>query len=157
MYKRDGWYYLLTAEGGTGPLHRASIVRARKPLGPFQVPPPGVNPLLYNETNQDVSCAGHADMALGTEQPSWALMLATRPQANDVAVLGRETFLLPVTWTDDGWPVFNAGRHLSLEIQGQLPCQIPATSWKTDFEGEGKESILAHRSPGQWLVFHTNA
>jgi len=107
LYRVDGWYYLMCAEGGTGPGHSEVVFRARKPWGPYA--PYSGNPIL---TQRDlpadragaISNAGHADLVQMRDGTWWAVFLASRPYEGDRYNTGRETFLLPVTWKD-GWPV----------------------------------------------------
>lgn len=107
LFKRDGWYYLTCAEGGTSTEHSQVIFRSRSVTGPFV--PWEKNPIL---TQRDldgsaphaVTCTGHADLEIGPDGNWWAVFLACRPYATDRWATGRETFLLPVKWTADGWP-----------------------------------------------------
>jgi alpha-N-arabinofuranosidase len=107
LYRIHGWYYLLCAEGGTGPGHSEVVFRARSPWGPFE--PFAGNPIL---TQRDlpagradpVTNSGHADLVQMKDGSWWAVFLASRPYAGERYNTGRETFLLPVTW-QDGWPL----------------------------------------------------
>lgn len=107
LYQRDDWYYLCCAEGGTSSQHSQVILRGKSPTGPFT--PWANNPIL---TQRDldgsaphaVTCTGHADLVIGPDGRWWSVFLACRPYAPDRWATGRETFLLPVQWTDDGWP-----------------------------------------------------
>lgn len=107
IFRREGWYYLIAAEGGTAEGHSQVVLRARQATGPYE-PFPG-NPIL---TQRDldprrphpITSAGHADVVRTPAGEWWATFLAARPYAGDHYNTGRETFLLPVTWTD-GWPV----------------------------------------------------
>lgn len=107
IYKVDGYYYLLTAEGGTGDQHSANIYRAPAIRGPWKRS--WRNPILTqrqlkpNRTNP-VTCAGHADLVQTPEGDWWAVFLAQRPGPGKVQALGRETFLMPVQWSKDGYP-----------------------------------------------------
>jgi xylan 1,4-beta-xylosidase len=108
LYKRGHWYYLCCAEGGTGDQHSEVIFRSESITGPFV--PWEKNPIL---TQRDldgtkpgaVTCTGHADLVIGPDGNWWATFLGCRPFAGKYWTTGRETFLLPVTWTDDDWPV----------------------------------------------------
>lgn len=108
LFKKDGWYYLCAAEGGTGPGHSQVVLRSRKVDGPYE--PWEKNPIL---TQRDldpsapgaVTCTGHADLELGPDGKWWATFLGVRPYERDFSAMGRETFLLPVEWTEDGWPM----------------------------------------------------
>ncbi len=108
IYKINNMYYLMTAEGGTGDWHSEVIYRSKSVWGPYQ-PYPG-NPILTQRTLDEnrpdpVTCAGHADLLQTLEGDWWAVFLACRPVEKNYENLGRETFILPVTWTSDGWPV----------------------------------------------------
>lgn len=108
IYKRQGWYYLCCAEGGTGPGHSQVIFRSRRVDGPYM--PWDRNPIL---TQRDlppdvpgaVTSLGHADLEIGPDGLWWAVFLGVRPYQRDYSPMGRETFLLPVSWTEDGWPM----------------------------------------------------
>jgi len=106
IYKKDGYYYLTAAEGGTSDDHRQTIYRSASVTGPY-VPGPR-NPIM-TQRNLDparplpVYATGHADFVRLPNNDWWAVFLATRPYERNLTNLGRETFLLPVTW-NDGWP-----------------------------------------------------
>ncbi|MGI5289944.1 glycoside hydrolase family 43 protein [Nonomuraea polychroma] len=105
LYRVDGWWYLLMSEGGTERGHAVSIARARSPRGPFEPGP--VNPILtHRGTARPIQSTGHADLVQAADGNWWMVLLGTRPRGHspDFHVLGRETFLVPVTWVD-GWPV----------------------------------------------------
>jgi alpha-N-arabinofuranosidase len=111
LFKKDGWYYLICAEGGTAELHSEVIFRSRSVWGPF-VPGP-INPILTQrhldpKRPNPVWTAGHADFVETQNGEWWAVFLATRPYRDYEFNIGRETFLLPVQWKD-GWPVVLAG------------------------------------------------
>lgn len=112
IYNLDGIYYLMTAEGGTGDWHSEVIYRGKSPFGPFE--PWEGNPILtqrHLDSNRQnpITCAGHADLVQTTEGDWWAVFLACRPVNGDFENLGRETFMLPVNWTSDGWPYITRG------------------------------------------------
>lgn len=109
IYNVDGTYYLMTAEGGTSDWHSEVIYRGPTPFGPYT--PYSGNPILTQRTldptrENPVTCAGHADLVQTPEGDWWGVFLACRPVEGNKENLGRETFMLPVKWTDDGWPVF---------------------------------------------------
>ena len=108
LYKRGGWYYLCCAEGGTGDNHSQVILRSKSVTGPFV--PWGRNPILTQRdldgtVPQAVTTTGHADLVIGPDGNWWSVFLGCRPFAGRFYATGRETFLLPVKWTDDGWPL----------------------------------------------------
>ncbi len=109
LFKRDGWYYLLIAEGGTGFSHAVTMARAKHIRGPYEACP--FNPLLTHRHlgfDAPLACVGHADLVQAPDGSWWALALATRPRAG-AAILNRETVLLPVCWHEGQWPVFAPG------------------------------------------------
>ncbi len=137
IYKRDGWYYLVTAEGGTGYGHCAALSRSRSVTGPYEPSP--YNPLItsaaeefsateaisfmmpdrYNP-NADLQKAGHASL-VETQTGEWYLAhLCGRPVMPQLrCILGRETALQRMKWTEDGWLVKAEGSPLALS-------QVPA-------------------------------
>jgi alpha-N-arabinofuranosidase len=112
IFKRDGTYYLICAEGGTADQHSEVVFRSTAVRGPY-VPYAG-NPIL-TQRHLDagrpfpIETAGHADFVEAPNGEWWAVFLGTRNYGHDLWNTGRETFLLPVTWTD-GWPTILAGR-----------------------------------------------
>ncbi|WP_407082124.1 glycoside hydrolase family 43 protein [Sphingomonas hengshuiensis] len=110
IFKKDGWYYLSCAEGGTAEGHSQVLLRSRSVTGPF-VPNPA-NPVLTQrglpaDRADPITSAGHAQLVETQKGDWWATFLAVRPYAGDFYTIGRETFLLPVTWKD-GWPQITA-------------------------------------------------
>lgn len=144
LYRRNGWYYLMCAEGGTGPQHSEVIFRARSVWGPF-VPYAG-NPIL---TQRDLEAdrpypienAGHADLVEAADGTWWAVFLASRTYNRIHYNTGRETYLLPVTWKD-GWPIILAqGKTIPYVAPGpkglSAATQAPLTgnfTWRDDFD-----------------------
>lgn len=106
LFRRDGFHYLIAAEGGTGDNHSEVVFRARDLTGPYE--PFAGNPILSQRgldpaRPHPVTSAGHAKFVETQNGEWWATFLATRPYAGDSYTIGRETFLLPITWRD-GWP-----------------------------------------------------
>lgn len=110
LYQRDGWWYLVIAEGGTERGHTAAVARSTSPEGPFTAAPH--NPLLtHRSTTHPVQNTGHADLVDLTDG-SWAVVyLGVRPAGTTPLfhVNGRETFLAGIDWAD-GWPVVDEHR-----------------------------------------------
>lgn len=119
LYFRDGWYYLMTAEGGTGPLHAVTLARSRHLEGPYEIDPH--NPMLTaHQTDAVLQKAGHGSL-VDTPNGEWYLAhLCGRPlPPHQRCILGRETALQKVVWSDDGW--------LRLAHGGNTPAtEIPA-------------------------------
>jgi len=108
IYRKDGWYYLCCAEGGTSVNHSQVILRSRELMGPWE--PWDKNPILTQRGLSGgvpgaVTSTGHADLVVGPDGNWWAVFLAVRPYQGRYSPMGRETFLLPVSWPEGGWPV----------------------------------------------------
>ena len=105
MYKIGEYYYLMSAEGGTGYEHREVIQRSKSPYGPFESSP--YNPVIsnMNQPESPFQAIGHADLVQLQDGSWWLVCLGIRPKGGRYQHLGRETYLAPVKWTDDGWPV----------------------------------------------------
>ncbi|MEH8016624.1 glycoside hydrolase family 43 protein [Rheinheimera muenzenbergensis] len=121
LYKHNGWYYLLCAEGGTADQHSAVIFRSRSLSEPFL--PSRNNPILTQrdlapERPDPITTAGHADFVQLPDNSWWAVFLASRAYQQRYFNTGRETFLLPVSW-QDGWP------HI-LPTGEVIPYRLPA-------------------------------
>ena len=107
IFRRGSYYYLIAAEGGTGDNHSQVVLRSTSVRGPF-TPYPN-NPILSQRKldparPNPVTSAGHAKFVQTPGGQWWATFLATRPYQDGMYNIGRETFLLPVTWKDD-WPL----------------------------------------------------
>ncbi|MHA6534006.1 glycoside hydrolase family 43 protein [Paenibacillus sp. BAC0078] len=105
LYAINGLYYIMTASGGTGPEHREIIGRSASPYGPFEQLPHPI--LTHNAIPHPIQYLGHADLIEGPGGQWWAVFLGVRPGEKGFSVLGRETFLAPVNWTEDGWPMID--------------------------------------------------
>lgn len=115
IYKIDGKYLLMAAEGGTSTNHREVIFQGNAPMGEFT--PWGNNPILTQRhldpgRLDPVTCAGHADLIQAKEGDWWAVFLACRPINNAFENLGRETFLMPIKWSEDNFPYMTQGNDL---------------------------------------------
>ncbi|MFI5256569.1 MAG: glycoside hydrolase family 43 protein [Gemmatimonadales bacterium] len=111
IFRKDGRYYLICAEGGTADQHSEVVFRSDSVWGPYV--PYERNPILTQRQLDPhranaIGTAGHADFVETQNGEWWAVFLATREYADNVYNTGRETFLLPVKWVD-GWPVILTG------------------------------------------------
>lgn len=107
LIRKDGYYYLIAAQGGTGDQHSEVVFRSRSITGPYEND--AANPILTQrdlpeERAHPIGTAGHADFVQTPGGDWWSVFLATRNYGPDLYNIGRETYLLPVTWKD-GWPV----------------------------------------------------
>ena len=127
LYKKDGWYYLLIAEGGTELAHCVTIGRSRHIEGPYEGCPD--NPLLTHCSlaGQDsmIQGLGHSDLVQAADGSWWAVCLGFRWPVGSHHLLGRETFLVPVTWAKGQWPVYNGHQPLSTDMQCPTLPQVP--------------------------------
>jgi xylan 1,4-beta-xylosidase len=140
LYKRRGYYYLMTAEGGTGFEHAVTLARSRMIEGPYEVHPR--NPVLtsWRKPHLPLQKAGHADL-VETENGDWFLAhLCARPlPETGRCVLGRETALQAVEWRSDGWLYLKpGGNDPQLEVASPAPAAMVArpSRERDDFEGE---------------------
>jgi alpha-N-arabinofuranosidase len=155
VFKKDGWYYLMAAEGGTAENHSETIYRSRRPDGPYEAGP--VNPILTQRNLpagriDRVEATGHADLVQLEDGSWWGVFLATRPFAGQSTLLGRETFLLPVSW-QGGWPLFLPS-GASVPLVAKRPA-LPASQgdawdkWTDDFNEHAlSREWLRIRNPG---------
>lgn len=113
IYKLNGYYYLMTAEGGTAIDHSEVIYRTKNLEDAFI--PWDQNPILTQRDldpsrKNPITSAGHADLIQHPNGDWYGLFLACRDYGNDHYNTGRETFLAPVKWVED-WPVFDLGKN----------------------------------------------
>lgn len=125
IYKKDGWYYLLISEAGTGHHHAVSIARSKSLTEPFE----GYkgNPILTHRhlgNQYPIANVGHPDIVETQNGEWWMVCLASRICGGYYRNLGRETFLVPFTW-EDGWPVINPGKGI---VEDTFPApDLPTT------------------------------
>ena len=104
LYKRDGWYYLLTAEGGTGWGHAVTMARSRTIAGPYELHPDVYILTARDRPDAPLQRAGHADLVDTPAGQTYMVYLCGRPIPNrGRCTLGRETAIQPMAWGDDGW------------------------------------------------------
>ncbi len=126
IYKKNGKYYLMCAEGGTGGWHSEVIFVSDNPKGPY-IPAPS-NPILTQrhfprERENKVDWAGHADLVLGPDNKTYyGVFLAVRPNDKQRVNTGRETFILPVDWSGE-FPVFINGL-VPMEPKLKMPSGV---------------------------------
>lgn len=120
LYRRGDWYYLLTADGGTGYEHQVTVSRARSLAGPYERDPRG--PLVTSKHRPDwpLQKAGHGSLVQTPDDRWYLAFLVARPIGeHGPCVLGRETALAEVTWVDD-WPtVADPLPPLGLTVPGE--------------------------------------
>lgn len=138
LFKRGGFYYLSIAEGGTAECHMVTLARAKHPFGPFESCPH--NPVLTHRSLMNtITSTGHADFFEDHQGNWWVVFLGIRYAEHGFHNLGRETFLAPVTWSGDGWPVVNDGQKVTEQMavaRALTPRPWRAPSSRDDFSGE---------------------
>lgn len=131
IYRKDDYYYVMIAEGGTGPNHSVTIARSEKIDGPYI----GFanNPILTHRhlgSAFPVQNVGHGDL-VETPDGQWFMVLLASRKFEGSSNLGRETFLAEVIW-EDGWPVVNPGTGRLLEEQ-EIKLPLVPVEEKTDY------------------------
>ncbi|AEC01897.1 glycoside hydrolase family 43 protein [Parasphaerochaeta coccoides] len=136
LYWHDDWYYLLVAEGGTGYRHCVTIARSRDIQGPYVIDPD--NPILssVDASHAMLQKAGHADL-VKTQNGQWYMFhLCSQPE-NGISILGRETAIQKISWTDDGW-IRPVGGRIPQEMvappEGLHTCAFPDEPTMDDFD-----------------------
>ncbi len=153
LYKVDGTYYLLAAEGGTEIHHAVCVARSDAVAGPYEGN--RSNPVLTHRhlgRGVDVVGTGHADLFQAADGSWWAVLLAMRPYGGYHYPLGRETFLVPVVW-EDGWPVFapGSGRVLA-EVEVPFAHSAPAVPRLDWTSLRGPASTFAEADGDGWRL-----
>ncbi|MCV9948300.1 glycoside hydrolase family 43 protein [Paenibacillus sp. BT-177] len=135
IYRQNGYYYLITAEGGTGTGHAVTVARSKQISGPYEVDPH--NPMLTSrdQLNFPLQCAGHGSLVQTPDGEWYMAHLCTRPVEGKYAILGRETALQQVYWNDEGWLRLTAGGHTP-----QL--EVPAPQGTVSIKQEQQEYIF---------------
>ncbi|KAM0327931.1 hypothetical protein ACHAQA_005330 [Verticillium albo-atrum] len=132
VYKKDGYYYLLVAEGGTFEEHMISVARSKSIHGPFD-PCPN-NPLLTAAgTNNYLHHTGHGDLFQDANGYWYTVVLAVRRTGSRFP-LGRETFLARVSWPKNEWP----------RIHEPSICHLAAAQGGSALHFENKNNSLIH-------------
>ena len=118
----------MISEGGTSYDHSVTVARSDSPWGPFESDPN--NPILTHRhlPNHPIQVIGHADM-VETPDGWWLVCLGVRPQGGRFHHIGRETFLAPVAFNKEGWPVVNENRPIEFTMTAP---KLPQHIWPKD-------------------------
>ncbi|HHV10829.1 MAG TPA: glycoside hydrolase family 43 protein [Clostridiales bacterium] len=138
IYKKDGWYYLMISEGGTEHYHAITISRSKEVMGEYE----GFegNPILTHRhlgKNYPICNVGHGDLVELKDGSWYMVMLGSRLMGGYHKIMGRETFITPVTW-EDGWPVVSYGTG-KVELSYPSPESLPVNGTK-----EKRAVVLDH-------------
>lgn len=149
LYKRDGWYHLLVAEGGTGWDHAVTMARSRSLFGPYEVHPDIAVLTAAGRRDGPLTRAGHGDLVELADGTTWIAYLCGRPlPSRERCVLGRETAMQPMVWGDDGWLRTVAG-DAKPDPYPDAPA-LPPAPWPTSpYDGNFENGTLPQDF--QWL------
>ena len=160
LYHIHGRYYLLVAEGGTEYGHMETIARSDSPWGSFENSPR--NPILtHRSTGSPIQATGHGDLVQAHDGSWWIVFLGIRPHGYPPCYhLGRETFLAPVVWADDGWPVVGQNGQAALEMEAEglptcSPPPSPGAPERDDFDSPRLRlcwNFLRNPHPEDWSL-----
>lgn len=138
ILKKDGYYYLIVAEGGTSYEHRVCVARSKNLYGPYEECP--FNPvLMQTDRSSKIQKAGHGKLVQTQKGEWWMAYLCGRPLGDGFCVLGRETCLDRVRWTDDGWFIVNNGRP---GIKSKRP-DLPKFNYEFPYFDDFNSKILS--------------
>ncbi len=149
LYRYGEYYYLVTAEGGTGYGHAVTVARSRDIHGPYEADPAG--PLVTARDTPDwpLQRTGHGDIVQLDDGSFYIVFLASRlyPDGRH-SPMGRETTIQPVELTDDGWfrlPWANALPRVEIEAPALPAAPVPPEIERDDFERPQLDDVY------QWL------
>jgi len=157
LYKKNGRYYLMCAEGGTGGQHSEVVFIGDHPKGPFKPAPK--NPILTQrhlpkDRPNKVDWAGHADLVAGPDGKYYGVFLGVRPNETDRVNTGRETFMLPVDWTGE-FPVFEGGLE-PMPTKLEMPKGVTNKTGKGEFFPNGnftfKDEFKSKELDSRWIA-----
>lgn len=148
LLRKDGWFYLISAVGGTaGPPtgHMVIAARSRSVHGPWENSPR--NPVARTkDAAQAWWSRGHATIVPGPTGDDWWMI--SHGYENGYRTLGRQILLEPVTWTDDGWPVGADDIGGDLVAPAGASPQAGPTSWTDDFTALPSAQRWTFHAPG---------
>jgi xylan 1,4-beta-xylosidase len=149
LYKRNGYYYLITAEGGTGWGHAVTMARSRRLLGPYELHPDTYILTSRHRPDVELQRAGHADLVDTQGGETYMVYLCGRPLRNrGRCTLGRETAIERMTWSTDDWLRTMDGEGIpSVSVVAPaLPAHVFSdTKIREDFDGRQLPLVF------QWL------
>ena len=162
IYKRGGYYYLLTAEGGTGFGHAVTFARSKNLLGPYELHPDTTILTARNRPDAPLQRTGHADLVETQDGETYMVYLCGRPLKNrGRCTLGRETAIQKMQWRDDGW-LYTEGEAgmpvLTTQAPNLPPHPWPAEPTRDDFAmGTMSNHFQWLRTPWPQLIMSLTA
>lgn len=157
ILKHGGWYYLTVAEGGTQVFHCTTVARSRNLFGPYEESP--YNPVVTSEGGVDCKLrrAGHAQLVEAVDG-SWYISHLCSRQIDKCSILGRETALQNIMWTEDGWYKLAANDQAVPEDACEVAAdtvQVRDHSARVDFAACGQiplDYMTLRRGPETWGI-----
>ena len=111
MFKRNGYYYLILAEGGTGRGHCMTCARSKNIYGPYEPSP--FNPIMHQyDESAFMQCCGHGQFVDLEDGRTVTTFLCTREFEGKYPILGRESSIEEINWTPEGWPYLRNGEKI---------------------------------------------
>ena len=155
LFRKDGMYYLLAAEGGTDDKHSEVVFRADRIDGPYRAAPPSINPILTQRdaVGSSVTSTGHAQFVELDSGKWWAVFLGTRPYGPNLYNTGRETFLAPVDWYS-GWPVI-VPHGAKVPLVATAPALRPFAGTPTTGSFTRRDDFSTSTLPLSWMTMRT--
>jgi xylan 1,4-beta-xylosidase len=139
LYRRDGYYYLITAEGGTGFGHAVTMARSKELCGPYELHPDTYILTARHRPDIELQRAGHADFVETQAGDTYLVHLCGRPLRNrGRCTLGRETAIQRMVWSDDGWLRTADGEgvpRVDVPAPELPPHPFPAPAARAQFDG----------------------
>ncbi|GAA1944795.1 glycoside hydrolase family 43 protein [Microbacterium deminutum] len=155
LYRIGDYWYMMLAEGGTERGHCVTVARGSSPRGPFGSCPQ--NPILtHRSSDHVVQNVGHADLVQTTAGEWAAVYLGVRPRGSTPGfhVLGRETFLAGVNWTD-GWPTFDESRFDIPQADTRFSDDFTEDLNPRWVVPDGEPAAVIERDAGGGVRFHS--
>lgn len=151
LYKHNDYYYLMTAEGGTGKTHAVTVARSKELIGPYKVDPN--NPMLTSAHDEGLKLqkCGHGSL-VRTQTNEWYMAhLCSRPVKGKFSILGRETALQRVEWTEEGWLRLETGG-----ITGETVIKAPDLPAYTFIEEDhSHDDFISDKLHKSWNTLRT--
>jgi xylan 1,4-beta-xylosidase len=158
LYKINGYYYLITAEGGTTYDHAVTVARSKNIIGPYELHPDTHLISSKGEPGAYIKKAGHGSICQSPDGRWWTAFLCGRPLAESMrCTLGRETSIAEVIWKNN-WPYLKDGNMIpSAEFEGYGEKNIQK-SYKYKFENEAfKTDFMSLRIPAQYDILENGS
>lgn len=139
IYFHEGYYYLITAEGGTGKDHSVTVCRSKNVIGPYELDPKYPILTASDKPDSPLQCSGHASLVKGHGNHWYIAYLTTRPLLG-AAILGRETAIQEVVW-EDGWLRLASGGNGPEETTTVFTKEEVTQVKNTDFLDDFNETL----------------